>query len=162
MTRWHVAADSVDMLRPGRAAKEALRQFRQIQPGALARGLLTFVPGAMKYACGGTGGTDSVRYCYSVWLRHLVKAARVGTTEWQSVAELGPGESLGIGLAAVLSGADRYFAFDVKAHAAPERNLATFEQLVELFSRREPIPGNEELPGVWPRLSTPTRSRQSC
>jgi hypothetical protein len=70
------------------------------------------------------------------------------------VAELGPGESLGIGLAAVLSGADRYFAFDVKAHAARERNLATLEQLVELFRRREPIPGPDEFPAVFPRLKS--------
>jgi hypothetical protein len=142
------------MLRPAQSVFRALRQMRQIQPGALARGLLTFVPGAMRYACGGTGGTDSARYCYSVWLRHLVKAARVGRTEWNAIAELGPGESLGIGLAAVLSGADQYFAFDVKEHAAPARNLATLDQLVELFSRREPIPGPEEFPGIWPQLDS--------
>ena len=48
-----------------------------------------------------TGGTDSVRYCYSVWLRHLVLAYENGYKKIpERVAELGPGDSLGIGLSA--------------------------------------------------------------
>jgi SAM-dependent methyltransferase len=101
----------------------------------------------------GTGGTDSARYCYSVWLRHLVLAGQNGLdTNPRNIAELGPGDSLGIGLAALLSGAERYYAFDVVEHASLERNLGIFDQLVELFRRREPIPAAEEMPRVTPLL----------
>lgn len=101
----------------------------------------------------GTGGTGSARYCYTVWMRHLVKAEAAGIpTVHACVAELGPGDSLGTGLAALLSGASRYVALDAKSHADPEQNLAIFQELVELFHRREPIPGDEEFPLVRPNL----------
>jgi hypothetical protein len=44
-------------------------------------------------ACG-SQGTEG-RYCYSVWLRHLVSAAANGLNcSPKAVAELGPGDSL--------------------------------------------------------------------
>jgi len=74
----------------------------------MLKGALTWVPplNALRLRRAATGGSDSSRYCYSVWLRHLrtldshgfrVKGAHVG--------ELGPGDSIGIGLASLLSGA---------------------------------------------------------
>ena len=124
--------------------------------------LATFVPGVTAIPAvqrkllarrTGTGGTDSARYSYSVWLRHLVLAHANGLpTTLDAIAELGPGDSLGMGLAALLSGASRYFAFDVVAHANAERNLAVFDELVSLFRNRTPIPANDEFPRVSPRL----------
>ena len=123
----------------------------------------TFVPGVaglpvikrmMKSRDIGTGGTISARYCYSVWLRHLVLAARTNqNTAPQSIAELGPGDSLGIGVAALLSGAGRYLAFDVVEHANSQTNSAVFEELIELFASRADIPDNQEFPLINPRLS---------
>ena len=121
--------------------------------GQLFYGIATFVPGVTKLAGRGAGSTALARYCYSVWLRHLVIAAHNGySTSPGTVAELGPGSSLGIGLAALLSGANRYLAFDVVAHAKTEQNLAVFEELVDLFVRRAPIPDAQELPEILPRL----------
>jgi hypothetical protein len=121
----------------------------------LLYGIATFVPGITRLAGRGAGSTAFARYCYSVWMRHLVIAAENGyDTGPRTVAELGPGSSLGIGLAALLSGAERYLAFDVVAHAKPEQNLAVFEELVELFGRRAPIPDEQELPEVLPRLGS--------
>jgi hypothetical protein len=125
----------------------------EIKPKALATGLASFVPGVRRFMVRGTGGTGSARYCYTVWMRHLVKAETAGIpTVHSCVAELGPGDSLGTGLAALLSGASRYVALDAKSHANPEQNLTIFQELVELFRRREPIPGNEEFPLVRPNL----------
>jgi SAM-dependent methyltransferase len=70
------------------------------------------------------------------------------------VAELGPGDSLGTGLAALISGCGKYFAFDVAAYASSERNATIFEELVKLFSDRTPIPGNDEFPKVKPQLES--------
>ncbi len=101
----------------------------------------------------GTHGTDQARYCYSVWLRHLVSAHDNGlNADPRHVAELGPGDSIGIGLAAILTGVERYYAFDVVKHANMERNLEVFERLVELFRERADIPGPEEFPRVGPEL----------
>jgi len=101
----------------------------------------------------GTGGTDSARYCYSIWLRHIVMAARNGLDPHPAViAELGPGDSLGIGLAGLLSGCERYYAFDVVRHASMAGNLAILDELVRLFSERADIPGDSEFPHAKPKL----------
>jgi hypothetical protein len=121
----------------------------------LALGLATYIPGAGGLRAKRTGGTDSARYCYSVWLRHLVMARGHGlNVSPRAVAELGPGDSLGIGLAALLSGAERYFAFDVVAHADLEKNLQIFDALAELFKNRADIPGDDEFPRVKPYLDS--------
>jgi hypothetical protein len=66
----------------------------------------------------GTGGeSKSASYCYSVWQRHLTMARQNGLQEVpHTVVELGPGDSLGVGLAALLSGAKHYYAFDTIKH----------------------------------------------
>lgn len=126
----------------------------QVRFRALAKGLATFVPGLRQLACRQSGGTISARYCYSVWLRHLVKAGEANLpTAPASVAELGPGDSFGIGLAAMLSGVDRYYALDARPHAEVTRNLAVLDALHELFARRAPIPDETEFPFVRPSLS---------
>ncbi len=122
----------------------------------------TFIPGVAKLPpvrrvferhSLGTKGTDQARYCYSVWLRHLSCAAANGLdTDPRSVAELGPGDSIGIGIAAVLTGVERYYAFDVVAHANTPRNLEIFDGLVELFRARADIPDASEYPRVGPKL----------
>ena len=108
----------------------------------LLKGTLTFVPGlAPVLDRHGAGGPSSASYCYGVWLKHL-------TLLWASgfrgvpgtVAELGPGDTLGIGLAAVLSGTNRYYALDVVAHSGPDSTLPVFDDLVEMFRDRAPRP----------------------
>jgi hypothetical protein len=82
-------------------------------------------------------------------------ARRHGLSQFpKSVAELGPGDSLGIGLAALVSGVDDYCALDVVAHADPQRNLGIFEELVALFGDREDIPGEDEFPDLKPYLES--------
>jgi hypothetical protein len=55
-------------------------------------------------------------------------------------------------LAALLSGARRYYAIDVLPHVDLEQNKKFFEELIVLFQNREPIPGEAEFPRVKPRL----------
>jgi hypothetical protein len=126
-------------------------------PIALFRGLLTFAPGAdtLYKRLTHTGGTDSGRYCYAVWLRHLVAGFdnRLCQTHPRTVAELGPGDSLGIGIAALLSGAEVYYGLDLLPLANSARNLAVFDELLELYRARAPIPTCDEFPEVRPALS---------
>ena len=100
-----------------------------------------------------TGGTIDSRYCYSVWLRHLVKANNNGITGIPAtVAELGPGDSIGLGLAALLSGTEKYYALDIFQYWNAGRNLRVFDELVQLFKNKTPIPEEEEFKPVSPKL----------
>lgn len=101
----------------------------------------------------GTGGTVSAQYCYSVYLRHLVTAARHGlATDPRVVVELGPGDSLGIGLMALLTGAEHYYALDAVRHASTETNLVIFDELAKLLTARAPIPSGGEFAEILPDL----------
>ena len=119
---------------------------------ALLAGLSTYIPGYRFIRP--TGGTDSARYCYSIWLRHLVLASseRNLARTPRTVAELGPGDSIGIGLAALLSGADKYYALDIFRYTDLRKNLAIFDELVELFAKQAPIPGDDEFPLANPKI----------
>lgn len=99
-------------------------------------------------------GTSTARYCYSVWLRHLVSANKHGLIDGvpNTIAELGPGNSLGTGLAALISGVEKYYAFDVVTHATNEKNVNIFDELVSLFKNREKIPGSDECPSIKTEL----------
>jgi SAM-dependent methyltransferase len=118
-------------------------------------GMATYIPGLRKLSGRRTGGTVSARYCYSVCLRHLSFLHRSGLpASFETAAELGPGDSLGIGLAALLCGAERYLALDVVHYADIVRNLQIFEELTALFRTRTPIPDEVEFPLVRPRLAS--------
>jgi hypothetical protein len=119
----------------------------------ILRGLATYLPLVKRFTNRGSGGTDSARYCYCVWLRHFVSLHNAGLgANWPVVAELGPGDSLGTGFAALLSGSEKYYAFDAKPFIDNGTNLEMFDRLVEMFRAREPIPDGREFPGVIPTL----------
>jgi len=122
----------------------------------MAIGAATYLPHVNKFIANhGTGGTNSGRYCYAVWLRHFTLArATVPDLGLVRVAELGPGDSLGIGLAALLSGAEHYTGLDVVPYASATVNERILDELVELFRRRVAIPGNNEFPEMHPNLET--------
>lgn len=99
------------------------------------------------------GGTASARYCYAVWMRHLLLLSKFNDGQIPArVAEIGPGDSLGVGLAALLSGAQSYFALEAIEYWNTQRNLKILDDLIELFKNRAPIPGNEEFPLLKPVL----------
>ena len=101
----------------------------------------------------GTGGTVSAQYCYSVYLRHLVIADHHGlTTDPRTVVELGPGDSIGIGLMALLTGAEQYYAVDQVRHASSATNLLVFDELAKLLSAQTPIPSGGEFAEILPEL----------
>lgn len=101
----------------------------------------------------GTGGTVSAQYCYSVYLRHLVIANQHGlATDPLTVVELGPGDSIGIGLMALLTGAEQYHAVDAVRHASRQANLHIFDELVKLLLAQSPIPSGGDFAEILPDL----------
>ncbi len=118
-------------------------------------GIGTFVPGLARFSWSRTGGSTTARHCYSVWLRHLVNMRDQGVPfRFDTLAELGPGDSLGTGFAALLSGARRFDALEVVRHDTDARNLAVLDELVALFRARADIPGEDEFPRVKPTLES--------
>lgn len=98
----------------------------------------------------GGGATMDSRYCYSVWMRHLKKWNSVKNSLPEKVIEYGPGATLGIGFAALLSGVSKLYAIDIIKYWNNEQNLRLFDELVELFNRRAQIPGAIEYERVRP------------
>jgi len=121
----------------------------------LIKGIIRSIPG-IKYVRDireKTGGTCDARYCYSIWLRHLIYAYQNGFNVMpQKLAELGPGDSLGIGISALISGVEQYYALDIVKYSNDEVNLKIFDDLVKLFQQKTPIPDDKEFPRVKPYL----------
>jgi SAM-dependent methyltransferase len=128
---------------------KSLRQIRLIE---LVRALNSLLPVSL-LGKQTTGGTGSAPYCYSVWLRHVITAWQAGLcTVPKVVAELGPGDSLGIGLTALVFGAERYYAFDVVEYANIQQNLSVFDEIVSFAKKRQRVPGPEMFPELKPYL----------
>jgi hypothetical protein len=120
--------------------------------GPVARGLLTYVPTINDLLPSATtgGATVSASYCYGVWLKHLTLLHAHGLPAVPRViAELGPGDSLGVGLCALLSGADHYVGLDVVAHSSSASNQGILGELVKLFRERAANPDDG-----WPRFDS--------
>lgn len=74
------------------------------------------------------------------------------TTVPRTVVELGPGDSMGIGLMALLTGAEQYYALDAVRHASTTTNLLVFDELVQLLEIQAPIPSGGEFSEILPEL----------
>ena len=121
----------------------------------IIKGLLKSIPG-IEYIFEfnkRTGGSCSARYCYSVWLRHLIYAYKNGYNSVPKiVAELGPGDTLGTGFAALISGAEKYIALDIKKYSDVNENLKIFDELVSLFKNKTDLPNEDEFKEIRPLL----------
>lgn len=119
----------------------------------IAKGKLKHLPGVKKIlpARKSTGTIES-RYCYTVWLRHLKFWSRIYKSVPETIAELGPGDSLGTGFAALLSGSRHLYAIDVEKYWDNERNLRVFNELAELFHQRASLPDHTSYPKVRPEI----------
>jgi SAM-dependent methyltransferase len=99
--------------------------------------------------------TISAEYCYSIFLRNVAILSGVGFTSLpEVVAELGPGSSFGTGFAALIAGARKYYALDLIEHSNQASNLQIFDDLVQLFRRRAPIPASGMHSLIFPDLAS--------
>lgn len=127
----------------------------QLRWQSVAKGLGTLVPVVSKLANSAAGHPVNARYFYSVWLRHLSRVYQVSPGfSMDVVAELGPGDALGMAICALLSGAKRYIGLDRLAFGLSADNLKYLDELHALFKARAPIPEDAEFPGVFPRLDS--------
>lgn len=116
---------------------------RSLRPLSLLAATLRRIPGFHFVLGACEGHAASAAYCYSTWLRHLsLLSEHAGLTRVPaSVAELGPGPSLGTMLAAMLSGSERGVALDVTAHAnSSDLNHRVLREIATLYREYAPIP----------------------
>lgn len=125
----------------------------QLRWQSALKGAMTYIPLFNRWSNSQAGSPVGARYFYSVWLRHLVKVASVRPDfSINVVAELGPGDALGIGICALLSGAQRYIGLDRIAFGLRADNNALLDELALLFKNQTPIPDDREMSGVYPKL----------
>ena len=80
----------------------------------------------------------TAEYYYTVWMRHVCTAAH-----WQSwnapqtVLEIGPGNALGTGMAALLSGVQKYFAYDATPLLKQNFDEQLWQELTALFRQKK-------------------------
>lgn len=121
-------------------------------------GTLTYIPGLYNLRAKFSKGLTwkiSAKYRYSVWLRHLSLAFRNGMASVpRTLVEVGPGWSIGLGSAALLSGANKYYGLDLIQRVKKNNEIRIFDELVELFKRREPIPNEGKLSKIKPSLES--------
>lgn len=124
---------------------------------AITKGFLTYIPGLYnlhKESKLKEGHSSSIaEFCYSTWLRILVKLYETeGSVNFNTVAELGPSNSFGVGLCALLSGSHKYIALDVENTYNPILTTKIFHKLIQLFSAKAPIPDDNQFPQINIRL----------
>ena len=80
---------------------------------AILKGIISFIPIIKNKFQKTTGGSSSARYCYSVFLRHFVNLYKHKKLKFFDIfSEVGPGDSLGVGIASLLLGFKKYEALD--------------------------------------------------
>ena len=122
--------------------------FSDLNAMTLLRGLMTTIPViGNQFIPLGTGGTDDESYCYSVWLRHHIMVTdSIGNFHPKTVVEIGPGDSIGVGLCALLLGAEKYIAFDPVPMQNRAMSLTLFDALVVRLRNESKTPISASAP----------------
>jgi hypothetical protein len=108
---------------------------------SIVKGAASHLVESLRKSGTGTDGAFSAEGSYAIFMRYLIALGQIGVSfENKVILEFGPGSSYGIGIAALLCGAKRYYAFDLIGHTTDTRNLAIFDELSEMFKKRSGIP----------------------
>lgn len=72
-------------------------------------------------------------YCYGIWMQHLKYWSKLNHEVPKVVVEIGPGNSLGVGLVALISGSQTLFALERIQFCNADTNIRVFDELVTFF-----------------------------
>ncbi len=123
---------------------------------SIVKGAGSYFIGALRRSGTGTDGTFSAEGSYAIFMRYLVALGQIGVSfENKVVLEFGPGSSYGVGIAALLSGAKRYYTFDLIDHTTDTRNLGIFDEMVRMFRARAAIPSSGWCARIFPFIDDP-------
>lgn len=145
-----IARIALKLALPVARVRSVRARLRAFEWRPVVRGVLTRAPLLRRAATAGHGrpgggywnARDPVSYAYGLWIKHLALLRHCGMELPQAVAEVGPGDSLALGIAALLSGARTYHAYDVKAFSCPAEDAARVPLMARLFASRTPFPAD--------------------
>jgi Methyltransferase domain len=123
---------------------------------SIAKGAGSYFIKAFRKSGTGTDGAFSAEGSYAIFMRYLMALEQIGVSfENKVVLEFGPGSSYGMGIAALLSGAKRYYALDLIDHTTDTRNLAVFEEMASMFTARAPVSISGWCARIFPFIDEP-------
>jgi hypothetical protein len=138
---------------------QIFRCYKQFPVKQMLHGLLSFIPFLYKiykhFIGESSYSSSNPRFCYSLWLRILITLENNKIpVNLDNIAEIGSSSSLGVCLAALITGTRSYSSLEIKKYEFVHKNLIMFEELVHLFRKREAIPDDREFPRINIKLSS--------
>lgn len=111
---------------------------------AIAKGIVTYIPGASsildKKKRTSKHSGSKAEFCYDLWLRILVFLEENSIRpHFKAIGELGSGGSLGVGICALLSGCERYYALEIDSIFDKDQNLKILDDIILLFRNKTRI-----------------------
>jgi hypothetical protein len=123
---------------------------------SIVKGAGSYFVKAFRKTGPGNEGVISAEGTYAIFMRYLYALARIGLSfDDKVVVEFGPGSSYGMGIAALLSGARRYYAFDLVDETSHDRNLSILDALGDMFANRVAIPRDGFCARIFPFIDDP-------
>lgn len=126
---------------------------------AIFKGILTFIPlvhHISQKIKKTKHSSSNAEFCYNLWLRILIQLEdKHVTVKLNKIGELGSGGSFGVGICALLTGAQHYFALEIEKNADIQLNLKLLEELLVLFNNKTPLKEYSTINIEVPDLSFP-------
>ncbi len=108
--------------------------MNMIKSKKILRSFISYVPFIKKILR--AKGTSPVigEYYYKIFTSHISVLGEAGFPfKSGTIAEIGPGDTLGVGLCAILYGFNKYIGFDVIPHSNSDNNAIVLNELRKLF-----------------------------
>ena len=86
----------------------------------------------------GTGGSNSGEYCFEMWKMHKHQVLENGGNNFSVVAVIGPGDSIGSGLCALIEGTQKYLALDSINHIDSLAERKIFQEIKNIYQKESP------------------------
>ena len=104
----------------------------------LLRGMISYIPVLKSIIPStGTGGSNNAEYCLRMYYKHKDLLINNGCLfPVGAIGEIGPGDSVGVGLCALVDGASVYYGLDAIAHTNIQTNTQIFQELVAIYKTK--------------------------
>ena len=103
----------------------------------IIRAIISYIPILkLKLRKEGTGPVDG-KYYHNIYTSHIQALKRNGFKPGGVMAEFGPGDTLGVGICAILDNFDFYYAFDRIKHADSDKNMKVLGEIKTLYNKND-------------------------